>query len=146
VLAGSPLATLYKKGKYAPLSLEQGVMITKKACLVFREKNIRVIRMGLQAIEDLREGDSVLAGSYHPAFGHLVHSAIFLDNMIAALRSESVLPEDIIIKVHPKNVSELRGLKNHNIAKIKSMFDLKSVRVISDLSLPPDEFKIDTER
>ena len=37
VLAGSPLAMLYKKGKYVPLSLEEGVSITKKAYLVFRE-------------------------------------------------------------------------------------------------------------
>lgn len=143
VLAGSPLAVLYKKGKYVPLSLEEGVSITKKAYLVFRENNIKVIRMGLQATEDLREGTSILAGPYHPAFGHLVHSAIFLDNMMAALRSESVLPGDIIIRVHPKNVSELRGLKNHNIAKIKSMFDLKSARVLPDPSLPPGGFVID---
>jgi histone acetyltransferase (RNA polymerase elongator complex component) len=146
VLAGSPLAVLYKKGKYAPLSLEEGVSITKKAYLVFRENNIKVIRMGLQATEDLREGASILAGPYHPAFGHLVHSAIFLDNMIGALKLKSVLPEEISIRVHPKSVSELRGLKNHNIAKIKSMFDLKSARVLPDPLLPPGGFKIDTNK
>ncbi|MBU2621319.1 MAG: radical SAM protein, partial [Proteobacteria bacterium] len=74
VLAGSSLAVLYMKGKYVPLSLEEGVSITKKAYLIFREKNIKVIRMGLQATEDLREGTSILAGPYHPAFGHLVYS------------------------------------------------------------------------
>lgn len=140
VLAGSPLAVLYKKGKYVPLSLEEGVSITKKAYLVFRNNNIRVIRMGLQATEDLREGISILAGPYHPAFGHLVYSEIFLDNIIGVLKSESVLPEEITIRVHPASVSKLRGLKNGNIGKIKRLFDIKSVRVVPDPSLPPNGF------
>jgi len=142
VLAGSPLAMLYKKGKYVPLSLEEGVSITKKAYLVFRGNNIRVIRMGLQATEDLREGISILAGPYHPAFGHLVYSEIFLDNMISVLQSKSFLPEEITIRVHPKSVSELRGLKNGNISKIKKLFNIKSVRVVPDPSLPADGFII----
>ena len=144
VLAGSPLAVLYKKGKYVPLSLEEGVSITKKVYLVFKENNIKVIRMGLQATEDLREGTSVLAGPYHPAFGHLVYSEIFLDNIIGVLKSESVLSEEISIRVHPKNVSELRGLKNGNIRKIKSFFDIKSVRVVPDPFLPSDGFVINS--
>ena len=144
VLAGSPLAVLYKKGKYVPLSLEEGVTITKGAFLVFKENNIKVIRMGLQATEDLREGTSVLAGPYHPAFGHLVYSEIFLDNMIDILQSESVLSDEISIRVHPKSVSELRGLKNGNIRKIKSLFDIKSVRVVPDPSLPSDGFVINS--
>jgi len=142
VLAGSPLAVLYKKGKYVPLSLEEGVSITKKAYLIFREKNIKVIRMGLQATEDLREGTSILAGPYHPAFGHLVYSEIFLDNIICVLQSKSFLPEEITIMVHPASVSKLRGLKNCNIVKIKSLFDIKSVRVLPDPSLPPSRFSI----
>jgi len=143
VLAGSPLAVLYKKGKYVPLSLEEGVSITKRAYLVFRNNNIRVIRMGLQATEDLREGISILAGPYHPAFGHLVYSEIFLDNIVDILKSKSVLPEEITIRVHPASVSKLRGLKNGNIAKIKSLFDFKSVRVFPDQSLPAGGFNID---
>jgi len=143
VLAGSPLAVLYKKGKYVPLSLEEGVSITKKAYLVFRENNIKVIRMGLQATEDLREGTSILAGPYHPAFGHLVHSAIFLDNMIGALKLKSVLSEEISIRVHPKSVSKLRGLKNGNVHKIERIFKIKAVHVIPDLSIIPDGFEIE---
>jgi len=144
VLAGSRLAVLYLKGKYAPLSLEEGVKITKKVYLVFRENNIRVIRMGLQATEGLREGTTILAGPYHPAFGHLVYSELFLDNMIEVLQSKSVLHEEIRIRVHPKSVSELRGLKNGNISKIKSLFDIKSVCVVPDPFLPISGFVIDT--
>ncbi len=140
VLAGSPLAALYRKGKYAPLTLEEGVSVTKRAFLVFREKNIKVIRMGLQATKELDDGASILAGPYHPAFGHLVYSEIFFDNIVGVLKSESVLPEEITIKVHPKSVSRLRGLKNGNIDKIKSLFGIKSVRVVHDSSMQPHGF------
>jgi len=143
VLAGSPLAVLYKKGEYVPLSLEEGVSVSKKCCLIFRENNIKVIRMGLQATEDLREGATILAGPYHPAFGHLVYSEIFLDNIICVLQSESALPEEISIRVNPNCVSKLRGLKNSNIHKIKRLFKIKSVRVVPDLSITSDGFKIE---
>ncbi len=146
VLAGSALAVLHKKGKFLPLTLEEGVSITKKVYLVFREKNIRVIRMGLQATEDLREGTSILAGPYHPAFGQLVYSEIFLDNIIGALQSESSISEEISIRVHPNSVSKLRGLKNGNIDKIKNMFGIKTVRVAPDPNLPPDGFVINKNR
>jgi len=142
VLAGSPLAVLYKKGKYVPLSLEEGVSITKKAYLVFRENNIKVIRMGLQATEDLKEGTSILAGPYHPAFGHLIYSEIFFDNIAYALESMPLSSKDIIIKVHPRSISRLRGLNNINIRKIKSLFEIESLSIIPDKSLTHDEFDI----
>jgi histone acetyltransferase (RNA polymerase elongator complex component) len=136
VLAGSWLAVMYKKGEYVPPSLQDAVSITKKCFLIFRENNIRVIRMGLQATKDLDDGTSILAGPYHPAFGHLVYSEIFLDNIIGVLKAEPNLPEEIIIRVNPKSVSKLRGLKNSNIDKIKSLFGIKSVHIISDFALP----------
>ncbi len=141
VLAGSPLAVLYKQGKYKPLSIEQGVSISKKIYLAFKEHNIKVIRMGLQATDDLKEGTSVIAGPYHPAFGHLVYSEIFFDNIFHVLKSGHSDFKNIIIKVHPKSISMLRGLKNKNIQKIKELFSLKSVEVIPDISLLRDEVK-----
>lgn len=142
VLAESPLAVLYQKGKFEPLSLEQGVSITKKIYLVFKKNNIKVIRMGLQATEDLREGTSVLAGPYHPAFGHLVYSEIFFDNMASFLESMSLSSKDITIKVHPRSIPQLRGLKNINIKRIKSLFEIESLSMIPDVSLGYDEFNI----
>jgi histone acetyltransferase (RNA polymerase elongator complex component) len=138
VLAGSRLAAMYKKGEYVPLSLQHAVSIAKKCYLIFWENNIRVIRMGLQATEDLDDGASILAGPYHPAFGHLVYSEVFLDNIIGVLKAESTLPEEITIRVNPKSVSKLRGLKNGNIGKIKSMFGIKSVHIIQDADLSLD--------
>ena len=86
VLKNSLLAKWYKEGKYTPLSLEPCVTLVKKLHLLFDEKKIPVIRMGLQASADLENGTTILAGPYHPAFGHLVYSEIFLDMVKDYLR------------------------------------------------------------
>jgi histone acetyltransferase (RNA polymerase elongator complex component) len=142
VLAESPLAVMYRRGKYIPLSLEEGVLIVKKAYLIFKEKNIRVIRMGLQATGDLQEGSSVVAGPYHPSFGHLVYSCVFLDKIADVLKKRPGLHDAISVSVHPKSLSEFRGLKNGNIVAIKRMFRIRSMWVVSDESIPPGEFAL----
>ena len=115
VLADSPLAAWYKKGHYVPLSLEEAVRQAKDLYLLFKNKNIPVIRMGLQASEDLENGSTILAGPYHPAFGHLVYSEFYLDMAVQQIKPSRLNTESISIRTHPNNVSKLRGLRNRNI-------------------------------
>ena len=138
VLSGSPLAEWYHTGKYKPLSLEECVTLVKQLYLLFNKKNIRVIRMGLQASEESIEDLRILAGPYHPAFGHLVHSEIFLDQAISALESTEMHDNGINIRVHPKNISKMRGLKNENIRKLLTRFHVKSVDIIPDTTVAGD--------
>ena len=56
VVAGSPLATLYKAGRYRPLPLQAAVTQVKELYRFFSRRNIQVIRMGLQATDDLKKG------------------------------------------------------------------------------------------
>jgi histone acetyltransferase (RNA polymerase elongator complex component) len=142
VLAGSPLARWYQTGKYVPLSLQECVNQVKHLYVLFKQNTIRVIRMGLQASQDLAEGSTVLAGPYHPAFGHLVHCALFLDRAVSALKSKAVLGNHVIIRVHPKNISKMRGLKNGNISKLKQQFHLKSVNIIPDSAFGENELSV----
>ena len=71
-----------QSGKFLPLSLDEAVDRVKALYLFFQDKAIPVIRMGLQASEELNSDKTVLAGPYHPAFGHLVLSSIFLDKAV----------------------------------------------------------------
>ncbi|MEA3427760.1 MAG: radical SAM protein, partial [Thermodesulfobacteriota bacterium] len=135
VLDKSPLAGWYRKGEYTPLSLQQCVSLVKRLYLLFRENGINVIRMGLQASESLDKESTILAGPYHPAFGHLVFSEIFLDKASAAMEMEKPLHNMISIKVNPKNISKIRGLNNMNIKALKKRFNIKSIQIIADLNL-----------
>ena len=138
VLTGSPLAKWYHTGRYEPLSLKEGVTLVKQLYLLFKKNNICVIRMGLQASKEFIDDSSILAGPYHPAFGHLVHSEIFLDHAISVLESAQIHDNGIIIRVHPKNLSKMRGLKNENIRILQTQFGFESVDIIPDATIVED--------
>ncbi|MEJ2098608.1 MAG: radical SAM protein [Desulfobacterales bacterium] len=142
VLADSPLAKWYKNGRYTPLSLAQAVAEVKDIYRIFKHENIRVVRMGLQATEDLEKDSTILAGPYHAAFGHLVYSAIFLDMAVAALNSARSIGKSAALHVHPHSLSKMRGLGNKNISILKEKFRLKSVEVVPDLSLGEQELQV----
>jgi len=139
VLAGSPLAAWYRKGNYVPLSLEEAVRQVKNLYLLFKKKNIAVIRMGLQASEDLEKGSRVLAGPYHPAFGHLVYSEISLDLAVAQIESSALNTDSISIRVNSRDVSKLRGLRNRNIEILKKKFNFETVLLKADDTLAQDQ-------
>ena len=142
VVANSRLARWYKSGDYTPLSLEKGVRLVKKIYLKFIEESIDVIRMGLQASEDLEDGTTVLAGPYHPAFGQLVHAEIFLDMAISAIESASFGKETLTLFVNPRCISKMRGLNNSNIKRLKEQFHFQSIEVVPDASLAAEELMV----
>jgi len=143
VVANSRLAKLFKKGEYLPLSLEDAVSLVKKAYLVFKQEGIEVIRMGLQATDDLEDGSTLLAGPHHPAFGHLVYSEIFYDNALTAIESAGLVKDTLIIRVNPRSISKMRGINNANIRKLQRQYHLKLIEVAPDPSLTEDEVNIE---
>ena len=142
VFADSALASWYRKGKYIPMSIEKCVSLVKKIYFIFTKKGIRVIRMGLQASSDLNEKTTLLAGPYHPAFGHMVLSEIFLDTVVSAIKKDKKIYGELLIKVHPQSVSRLQGLKNKNIEILKKKFDLKKIGIIKDEKIGLDSCRI----
>ena len=142
VVANSQLARWYQQGKYQPLGLEDAVTLVKKVYLLFRQEGINVIRMGLQASEDLMEGSTVLAGPHHPAFGHLVYSEIFYEKALAAIESAGMNANTLTILVSPRSISKMRGLRNSNIKKLEKKFKLEAVEIRPDDSLTDEEVKI----
>jgi len=144
VVAGSPLATLYKAGRYRPLPLGDAVTQVKELYRFFSRRNIQVIRMGLQATDDLEKGSTSLAGPYHPSFGHLVYSEIFLDMAMSAIKSAPPKGDRVGLHVHPRSVSKMRGLKNENIKKLRGKFPLQSIEIVPDITLEEDQLKVTT--
>ncbi len=142
VLSGSPLYTAYRKGIYSPMDLELCVALVKKIYLIFKENNIKVIRMGLQASEELNDTAVVMAGPYHPAFGQLVLSEIFMDKALEKLEKNNNKGCSVAIRVHPSDISNMRGQKNRNIVILKERFNLKKLIVLPDESLTRGKVKI----
>ena len=142
VLAQSRLAAWYRNGEYTPWSVSRCVSLVKNLYLFFKSKNIPVIRMGLQATEDLAKNTTILAGPFHPAFGHMVHSEIFMDMAASLLEAKTGSCDKIIINVHPRSISKMRGLKNKNVESLKKKFQIKSLEIIPDVSLAQDKLRV----
>jgi len=133
VLADSLLARWYQDGRYAPWELEETIDLTVQLYLLFKQKKISVVRMGLQASKDLDRGGHVLAGPYHPAFGHLVHARIFRDKVVNHPNLINNPPSKVLhIRVHPRNISRMQGLRDHNLKFLQTHFNLDQVKVIPD--------------
>ena len=143
VLKGSPMAAWFASGKFMPLALDEAVHRVKSLYLFFRKKGIPVIRMGLQASDALNSENAVLAGPYHPAFGHLVLSSIWLDRAVELLAAEKISGQTAVFRVRPQNISRLRGQQNHNIRKLMQMFPLNAVEVKPDEKMGGEDMRLE---
>ncbi|MFP4158976.1 MAG: elongator complex protein 3 [Desulfobacterales bacterium] len=122
VLSGSVLASEYKKGSFRPLELEECVRRVAALYRIFSENRIPVIRMGLQASRDLNAGGAILAGPYHPAFGHMVFSELMLEKAREVLDAAGHLPETVELMVNPSSVGRMQGIKKSNIKKLEKNY------------------------
>lgn len=73
VIGQTVLETMYQKGLYKPLELDEAVALTAELMDLYESANIPVIRVGLQPTEQM--DSEVIAGPYHPAFRQLANGA-----------------------------------------------------------------------
>ena len=132
VVKGTQLADEYEAGKYQPLSLEEAVEVCARFYVGLTRAGIIVIRTGLQAGVDLES--NVMAGPYHPAFGHLVKAEAFRQALARVLASGPSSADPVIL-VSPKDISEALGHQRANLICLKDRFNLPSLCVKSDPSL-----------
>jgi histone acetyltransferase (RNA polymerase elongator complex component) len=144
VVKKTVLEKWHKSGKFKPLSLTDAVEVTKRLFLLFQAHGITVIRMGLQTTVSLQEPGAVVAGPFHPAFGHLVHSALFLDRATKALEEGEPESKRIALSVHPHDVPKLKGLKGENVRKLVERFDLEELRVLPDPLLSENALRVES--
>jgi histone acetyltransferase (RNA polymerase elongator complex component) len=85
---GSQLALRHFRGQYTPLSLEAAVALVADLYQIFHRHDIAVARMGLQAGPELSPDADLVAGPFHPAFGEMVQSALWLDAISRHLEKE----------------------------------------------------------
>ena len=135
VLKGTLLEKWYRSGRYRPLSLNIALDLCRRAFLKFTRAGIPVIRLGLQSSPELETKDCVVAGPYHPAFGHLVESSLFYD-MASCLMGKSQLSPILRARVSPSDLSNIRGQKNENLYQLKKRFGLRDIQIEVDEGQP----------
>jgi flagellar biosynthesis/type III secretory pathway protein FliH len=69
----------------------------------------------------------------------MVLSEIFFDMAVKKLHMENNTTDHVSIGVHPKNISNMRGLKNTNVQKLMHMFDIKTLDIVPDPAMHHDD-------
>jgi len=135
VLKGTLLEKWYRSGRYTPLSLQEALDLCKMAFLKFQRARIPVIRLGLQSTPELETKDCIVAGPYHPAFGHLVESSLFYDmaSYLMGKNRQSPIPR---ARVSPSDLSNIRGQKNQNLDRLRREFGLRDIQIEVDKGQP----------
>lgn len=131
VIKNTELEDMYKKGEYTPLSINQAVERCKEVVKLFNDKNIEVIRIGLQNTEEITdpsiESSQVVAGPYHPAFRQLVESAMWYDAIVGKIKRLNVKVKEVEVTVNPVDANNVIGHKKENVKNLKELYDVNLV-------------------
>ncbi len=149
VLEGTELCTLYKKGEYKPQTVDEAVELSSVLLERFNNAGIKVIRLGLHSGGNVEDG--FIAGPYHPAFGELCESKIYLRKAKEMLLKKYPLKTEnicsltkkakVIIYVNDKEISKMTGQKGSNKAElyrdgwdvsVKGITTLKKYEILID--------------
>ena len=146
VIKNTKLEEEYLNKKYKPISLPQAIETCKELVKMFVEKNIDVIRVGLQNTDEItdptNQKSEVVAGPYHPAFRQLVESGLWYDSIVAKIKKLNVKVKEVEVTVNPENVNNVIGHKKENILKLKEMYDVDLV-IKQDENIKKDKSKIE---
>ena len=124
VLENTELERLYKSGEYTPQSVDEAAEICSELLMMFHEKGIRVIRVGLHSGGNVEEG--YVAGAYHPAFREICESRIYLRKVLSEIKRQGTPKGDLTVTVGSSFVSMMSGQKKFNSEKLREMgYNLK---------------------
>jgi histone acetyltransferase (RNA polymerase elongator complex component) len=143
VLADTPLASWFREGAYVPLALDDAIAWCVQAYELLYQAEIPIARLGLHPDPELQKPGTVLAGPYHPAFGHLVRVHWWrgrLDRHLQVSR-ELLSGRELTLSVAERSLSEVIGPGRSNLRHWQEKWSLKEVTVKGRAGQLPGDFE-----
>lgn len=138
IIKDTMLEKLFLDGTYEPISLNEAVNLCKQLLLEFEQKNIPVIRLGLQTTDEITIGKSIVGGPYHPAFREIVESEIYKDIIEKQITKDMILKNNVLkISCNPKDCSKVSGYNQSNKLYLKQKYGFNKVRIFSNSQIQP---------
>lgn len=117
IIKDTELEKMYKAGEYKVLSMEEAIKRCRKICALIELNGIKIIRVGLQPSEDLRNGGVSVEGAFHPAFKELVDGEIYFNFLNKIENKENNLD----VEACEKNISKIIGINKRNKKRLKAL-------------------------
>ena len=111
IIKDTRLEKMYNDKEYIPMSFDEAIDIAADCYSVFFENNVKVLRIGLQNSEGLKE--SVVGGFYHDALGEIVYSRV--------IRRRAEAEDCAHIEYNKRFLSKVLGQKKENLAYFEKM-------------------------
>ncbi len=127
VVRDTRLHEMWLNGEYQEHTVDDAVRLCADLYVLFEKAGIPIIRLGLNPTEDLSGSDAV-CGAYHPAFGELVLSRIWLNEARKLLTSKGNIKK-ITLGVAPERVSVMTGQNRSNLRALREEFGCEEIRV-----------------
>ena len=124
VIKKTELENLYMNGSYSPLSVRNAALISAKLFTLFSKNNINVIRIGLQASDNINMDSDVIAGPFHPSFGEIVFSEIFRQYIEEVFMRKYSVSKTISIQSSNQDISKIIGNKRSNKEYFLNTYDI----------------------
>jgi histone acetyltransferase (RNA polymerase elongator complex component) len=118
VLKDTKLARMTAEGSYAPTGMKETIVRASFLKRWYNRHHIQVIRVGLQATEELDSGSSLVGGPYHPAMGELVDQYITLHLLRKELRH---MEDPAVIQCSRRDRSKIMGWRKTSWEQMNRM-------------------------
>ena len=132
VLKDTPMEVMYEKGIYKPYILDEAVQIAKQLYSMFKYNKVNIIRVGLQATDNISEGKDIVTGPNHPAFRELVEGSLLCDMIKENIEN---LEDEVEIHINPKYISKLYTNRKQYFLQLKEAKNIPLIHIISDTSI-----------
>lgn len=120
VIKGTQLESLYRKGKYTPLTLDEAVSWCTELVRIFEDGGVKIIRAGLHPSEGIVSGEELVAGPFHVSFRELVLTEIWWEQLKAIRKPKG--SENIKIYVPPGQFNFAVGFEARNRKRLMRKF------------------------
>jgi len=146
VFRDTELCKMVRDGEYQPLELDDAISRSAAVTRLFYNSNVKIVRIGLCASENLSGADTYFAGPNHPALGELVLGEVYYLNIKEHLDKLDIEKNDTVtVKVAKGQLSKAIGQKKKNRLKLLSEFELRDIRFVESDDIKNCDVRIERE-
>lgn len=138
IIKDTELARSWQRGDYDPWPMEVILDTTASIWDIFYNAHIPVIRIGLQATDNLQLDQDLLGGAYHPALGEMVKSRWYRKRL-ETLCTKQTGAQRLTVFCNPADISQFVGQHRANVAFFAEQYHL-FLQVVGDAKLSREKF------
>lgn len=124
IIKDTMLADMWRDGAYEEWDWDLLLDTTAEVAEIFKQADIPIIRIGLQAADNLSTDQDLLCGGYHPALGEMVKSRI-MRKKIEQILATYPTGQAYDVLCNKRQISQIRGQKNDNIRYFADKYKIR---------------------